>query len=295
MFFGKNKLQIFFTAIRSNISIILLIPAVLGGFWQILELSKMSISYIRFFSATQLLPDGLLILFIITVILLAIKFGSLERLPSLRKKILKIEPKKPASMRHFYIKTSRNNKLTLVDNHILEPSKRNIILHIIMLALFMLFISVVYFIINNIEPFKSEKFDFAAYVASLSALLLILRPSMQSLYVLLYIFTKSDFSKKYMLKIPSFILELLLVPVIALGFILMIALPLLVFKFFHVNYTLPDNLKNLEFIEKKLQNKDFKSNKITYLNDKFIFIEHLNNDGKSTIEILKFDELFPNK
>jgi len=46
-------------------------------------------------------------------------------------------------------------------------------------------------------------------------------------------------------------------------------------------------------IEKKLSNKGFDSNKITYLNDKFIFIEHLSKDGNSTIEILKFDELFP--
>jgi len=91
---------------------------------------------------------------------------------------------------------------------------------------------------------------------------------------------------------PSFIFELLLVPIVGIGLVLIIVIPITIINFFHINYTLPDNLKNLEHIEKKLSNKDFYSNKITYLNDKFIFIEHLNKDGNSTIEILKFDELF---
>ena len=86
MFVNTIKLKIFFEFIKNNISVILLLPAILGGFWQIIELSKMSISYIRFFSATQLLPDGLLVLFIFSMIALAIKIGSLEKLPNLRKK-----------------------------------------------------------------------------------------------------------------------------------------------------------------------------------------------------------------
>lgn len=45
-----------------HLSLILLVPAILGGIWQIIELSQMSFSYIRFFSASQVLADGLLLL-----------------------------------------------------------------------------------------------------------------------------------------------------------------------------------------------------------------------------------------
>jgi hypothetical protein len=37
----------------------------LGGLWQIIALASMSIAYIRFFSATQLIADGLLIILVI--------------------------------------------------------------------------------------------------------------------------------------------------------------------------------------------------------------------------------------
>ena len=59
--------------INDNLGLILLVPAIMGGAWQIIELSNISVSYIRFFSATQVLSDGLLILFIFSVCWIAIK------------------------------------------------------------------------------------------------------------------------------------------------------------------------------------------------------------------------------
>jgi hypothetical protein len=48
-----------------HLSLLLLIPALLGGIWQIIELSHLSFSYIRFFSPSQVLADGLLILLLL--------------------------------------------------------------------------------------------------------------------------------------------------------------------------------------------------------------------------------------
>ena len=62
-------------------------------------------------------------------------------------------------------------------------------------------------------------------------------------------------------------------------------------SFFHEKYLLPKNLKNLEYLDKTLNNKNYQSNKIVYLNDKYIFIEHKINEITS-IEIVKFDDLF---
>ena len=51
--------------LKEYLSLIIIIPTFLGGIWQILELSLMSISYVRFFSITQLVADGILIIIVI--------------------------------------------------------------------------------------------------------------------------------------------------------------------------------------------------------------------------------------
>lgn len=67
-----RQLQILFDLLKravsylsKHLSLVLLIPALLGGIWQIIELSQMSFSYVRFFSASQVLADGLLILILL--------------------------------------------------------------------------------------------------------------------------------------------------------------------------------------------------------------------------------------
>lgn len=53
--------------IKENINILILIPTVLGGFWQLLELVRIEISFIRFFSLTQVVSDGLVIMFLLLI------------------------------------------------------------------------------------------------------------------------------------------------------------------------------------------------------------------------------------
>lgn len=52
-----------FQNIKDYLPILFIIPTSLGGIWQLLELGSIGIPYIRFFSVTQLLPDGLVIIF----------------------------------------------------------------------------------------------------------------------------------------------------------------------------------------------------------------------------------------
>jgi hypothetical protein len=68
--------------IKSNLSLIILVPTILGGMWQLLELLNISPSFIRFFSVSQLIPDGLLILFVLLIIYC---FGKLALKWSLKK------------------------------------------------------------------------------------------------------------------------------------------------------------------------------------------------------------------
>ncbi|UFK98245.1 hypothetical protein [Kaistella faecalis] len=50
---------------------ILLFPTIIGGIWQILELALIDPAFIRFFSISQMIPDGLLILAIFGLIILS--------------------------------------------------------------------------------------------------------------------------------------------------------------------------------------------------------------------------------
>lgn len=53
---------------KRNLSLIVIIPYILGGIWQIIELSTISLAYIRFFSVTQSISDGLLVLVVLFLI-----------------------------------------------------------------------------------------------------------------------------------------------------------------------------------------------------------------------------------
>ncbi|WET04849.1 hypothetical protein [Flavobacterium sp. YJ01] len=48
--------------IQKYLNILIIVPAFIGGLWQLIELSNISISFIRFFSLSQIVSDGLLIL-----------------------------------------------------------------------------------------------------------------------------------------------------------------------------------------------------------------------------------------
>jgi len=64
---NKSFVSRIYSEIKDNLSIILIIPAFLGGLWQIIELWSISMPYVRFFSISQIVPDGLLILIFLTI------------------------------------------------------------------------------------------------------------------------------------------------------------------------------------------------------------------------------------
>lgn len=63
----KNKLK----QIRENFPLIVAIPTLLGGLWQLIELIRISPIFLRFFSINQMVSDGLLVglaIFLVVVI-----------------------------------------------------------------------------------------------------------------------------------------------------------------------------------------------------------------------------------
>jgi len=279
----------FFEKIKTNLTLIILLPTIFGGFWQIIELSIMSISYIRFFSATQLLPDGLLMLFILASLYFAYRLGTLRKYKlSLQRKIIKIHKNKSVAIKHYFIKPNKSNKLVYVENPIYKYS---FFFHVglVLFGAFLLWLIFSYYIfkVNNVFPLLS--FGMAIIVIMLFGRMII-----ESLVVLsVKIFESKIF--QYFFKKPI-IKELMLMPIkilsISFFFLFIIILPLKLFSLFHQNYFLPENLKNLENIQTSLNAKDYNKSNILYFNDKYIFIEHSNGENNKTIEIVLFNTLF---
>lgn len=64
----KNRISYLSNLIKDNIAIIVLIPTVLGGLIQLFKLGMIDLRYIRYFSVTQLVPDGLLAILLLCII-----------------------------------------------------------------------------------------------------------------------------------------------------------------------------------------------------------------------------------
>lgn len=277
--------------VKDNLSIIILLPTILGGLWQLIELSSLSFSFVRFFSVTQLLPDGLLILTMIILLYIAYYFGVNKHKFKYNKKILDLKTKKPKNFN--FIKNIQSQKLIYIDNPIYR--KENIFLELL-IVVFTPILFYLFFKFTNIYDELINDFNFIIFVMAFYFIILFFNPFLSSLFILFVHFFQSKYFskiKKYCIDKPI-IKELLLFPMkmlVLILIILVILFPMKLASFFHEKYLLPKNLKNLEYLDKTLNNKNNQSNKIVYLNDKYIFIEHKINEITS-IEIVKFDDLF---
>lgn len=252
----NHRFEKIFKFFRDNLAWVLLLPAVLGGLWQIIELTKMSTSYIRFFSATQLLPDGLMILFILLMQYFAFKIG---------------------------VAGSQNNP----KNNI---CKNGGILKCLLAFTFEIIILLFILWILKTEHINFSIFIFFTFI--ITSTMISLAKKLSILFVLL---SKKEKMKLALSFIPNTIKHDILNDnsiIISTIAIFLFAMPFYLFPLFHNTFLLPYDLKNLEYIQKELKSQEFKSSKISYFNDKYIFIEHTKNDGNKSIEILKFDDLF---
>lgn len=59
-----NKIGYF---LKEHLSVLIIVPAFIGGLWQSIELMSISTPYIRFFSISQIVPDGILILMFLVI------------------------------------------------------------------------------------------------------------------------------------------------------------------------------------------------------------------------------------
>ena len=244
----------------------------------------MSISYIRFFSPTQILPDGLLLLFMFVLIYISIKIGILMVTPT-----VKDSSKNKNKIEDFYFTNIQIDKMSHYNIKVFNTPIKQVLVPWISIISLLVFIPYLfyYFFISNYRDF-----NFSLLIISIPILITI---------IFLGYLNIRNIKNSYMWKvIIKWINHLPKVLQNALNFlfsiiIIMIILYMTVFilfktlSIFHQVYLFPDNLINMRYIQK---NNDTNNTKISYMNDKYIFLECRGKDKNISIEILKFDELF---
>ncbi|MGJ8548987.1 hypothetical protein [Winogradskyella wichelsiae] len=64
----NQHIKKWYCRIKNNITMILLVPTFIGGLWQVFSLLSLGFEYLRFFSVTQLVADGLLMIILIPIV-----------------------------------------------------------------------------------------------------------------------------------------------------------------------------------------------------------------------------------
>lgn len=244
--------------IKENLNVILLLPAFLGGLWQTLELSSISTSFIRFFSVSQLVADGTLILFLFISAYLGLLI-----------------------VRLFFSDSSSISDPKTDDINIHKKNRYINIFRLVVTGIVFYFCLLPFFI-GISETQQISPIIFLALFPLTIILIIVFVSSLISLVQSFERIKKRDGKSVWDIFIR--ILALVLFLIAAKGSLFMITA-------FHKSFLLPNNLKNLDYIKCKFNRYGGSSLnlEILYFNDKYIFLEFKTEHDKR-IEILSFDE-----
>ncbi|WP_075343724.1 hypothetical protein [Tenacibaculum agarivorans] len=273
-----NRIKYKLNWIKENLSIILIIPALIGGLWQIIELSYISTSYLRFFSPTQVISDGLLVLFVLTLIYLFSRL-SLKHIDFSNFKKKKYEPftwKK--FITNFFLIILQISLIGILSYYYITPAYLEF-LNDVSVIVFLFLISCNIIILIYISYIL---FDIVYLIISIP----IIKERIEK-----------NREEKQVDKKKESIFSFIIFSILFVLFFKFIFLPTLgLIGKFRKNFILPYNLKNLDYIECKI-NKTYSESlkhKVLYLNDSYIFVEVEKNKELKDILILKFEDLLKN-
>lgn len=249
--------------IEKHLALIVILPTLFGALMQIKALASINFAYIRFFSSSQLIPDGALALTIILSFAFTAYFYS---------KILGLERNSLKSNAKSYVDKFTGSLLTFT----LSNSVRVIFL-CIMLTLPLYYISD-FFI-------KSAPILYLGFLAA-------------SLAIILHQFSRNIFICALMEeKTPNYKSEnLFFIPInLTIFFTLVTSIFIFYSAFSLISQNLPTDLENTTKLQNKLKSeyKDLEQSQIIYFNDNYTFIEvKRKNNPEPTIAIYKTEKAF---
>ncbi|WCO03623.1 hypothetical protein [Psychroserpens ponticola] len=234
--------------------LLLVFPTLIGGIWQLIELANIDISFIRFFSITQLVSDGLLVLSSAFIFIFISAFL------------------------YWFI------SLILDSNYRPEKDLAPVRIFFFTGIISAIFSIVYIFLIKkNFSNIEFNAFDLTACALAIISISVFYFYNKHSLNYHKYV---TEYVRKYI--VFAYISHFSLI----LSFGILGIGTMAKFLNYVNNSTLPTNLKNIQNLEKSVK-KEYSINdfEIKYFNDKFIFIESNKNNGNEII-ILKFDNFF---
>lgn len=219
-----------------------------------------SISFLRFFSVSQLVADGILILIIFTLI-----FGTISIIPLYYHWVLPTSDNYDKINEEINLKSHLNkeDKVSLVD-------KNPIIFFITFYAIILL----ITFSLGNYKVNNINEFLIYTIVG----------------FILIYIVQKLYINERKTTKNNKKSIYLGSLFVFTIMFLYMF----LFFRHIHNLFLLPKNIVNIEMLNDKIRIENPNENlKILYTNDKYIFLELENKKSKKTKILIKpFEKLF---
>jgi len=257
--------------IQKHIGMIIFLPTLIGGIWQILELNSLGTAYIRFFSVSQLVSDGLMVCYIL---LWMAMMGSIQVFD---KKLMSLVIEDRVTV------TNVNDE---VESEELEPKGKltsaiMLLLLIVILGLFTYYILEPKFsqVLKDQILTVSNLMDFTYY----SIFLALMARNGWRLF-LSATDTHAFFLRHHVQNTLRFLGLLLIVGVLYLS--------LYFLQMFHNSFLIPKDFKNMEYIMCKIKkgSPGLKSAKIEYFNDKYVFIRlSYNNKKPAKTEVVSFE------
>ncbi|WP_195759250.1 hypothetical protein [Pedobacter puniceum] len=230
-----------------------------GGVWQILELGYIGTPYIRFFSVSQLISDGLLLSFLL--------FWPLVIFHMMRFAILQEDEAK------------EDTKGIL--------SKLRIWVSLIIVFIFIIFFSKAYW--NTFKDLSLETItllDIIGIEVYIVVMLSLIPMVIKAVVKLIWPSFKFDINK---------LINYLQLPITLIAFGLLGSL-IYIIPLFHRSFFKSSDFGNMKYLDcaVKTENKDLKSYHLLYFNDKYIFIQITLKSGEKMTEVKKFETFLTN-
>lgn len=268
-----NSIRFWLDFLRDNISLIVLIPTFFGASWQIVALARLNLSYIRFFSVTQVPVDGALLIFIA---LLGFVFYKIylrftgSDLETIKKRAKDFAESYDQSLKHYFLWA--------------------------LIKFALLFVAVIIIIIISIDYLASQS-PVLIILTLVAGFIILVNKALTFVIKSGYLIDDAQKIKvKSQAKNGRLFLDV---------YLLFLALSGLLFIFGLITYLndrllIPYNLKNIEQIQSVIY-EDYGSErfKIKYLNDNYIFIQLCGaqscHDGNDIVIYKTADILFTKK
>lgn len=239
--------------LRENLALLLAVPTLIGGIWQVISLLILGLPFLRFFSLSQLVADGVLLLFFLLFIYIVV-----------------------LGVWRGY------GKSTLATGRTDISKKQRVLMIIIKAACISYFLNLCYDNLSDLSIRKQlDLGDIALIVVALSVAFFTITSILKDLVLMFKVDLDSN------KKVPSYISTPIGMLLLAMAFLFIFE----IIPWLHRSFVSAMDFGNERYIEcaiKKRYPNRIRSN-IKYFNDKYVFVRVVR-PGYEFIEVLKFEE-----